>query len=164
MYKTLSSGLIAFCFLNSLSAHAAVSQRVNKSSLSEVNLLLNQSVGLTNQASTHSYFIELDTPQALNAKQTRSSAKKMQQFFAGVPIWGQQIRVQPSNQHISGFFAKNIDAISLNKTANNQFDEFSAVKSILVNAKLDESTAYQVLNNKRYVYIDNGVAHFARLI
>ncbi len=164
MYKTLSSGLIAFCFLNSLSAHAAVSQRVNKSSLSEVNLLLNQSVGLTNQASTHSYFIELDTPQALNAKQTRSSAKKMQQFFAGVPIWGQQIRVQSSNQHISGFFAKNIDAISLNKTANNQFDEFSAVKSILVNAKLDESTAYQVLNNKRYVYIDNGVAHFARLI
>ncbi|BED91306.1 hypothetical protein PspMM1_37740 [Pseudoalteromonas sp. MM1] len=88
MYKTLSSGLIAFCFLNSLSAHAAVSQRVNKSSLSEVNLLLNQSVGLTNKASTHSYFIELDTPQAFNVKQTRSSAKKMQQFFAGVPIWG----------------------------------------------------------------------------
>ncbi|XQF93981.1 hypothetical protein ACOBV9_21530 (plasmid) [Pseudoalteromonas espejiana] len=88
----------------------------------------------------------------------------MQQHFAGVPIWGQQITVQSSNQHISGFFAKNISLKSLNNTANSQFDEYSAVNALLIKAKLVDSTSYKVINNQRYIYIDNGTAYFVRLI
>ncbi|MDO6546317.1 M4 family metallopeptidase [Pseudoalteromonas carrageenovora] len=163
MYKTLSSGLIAFCFINSLSSHAAVSQRVNKSSASEINSLLNHNVALASKASAGSYFIEVESSGSVSAKQT-SLSKKMQQHFAGVPIWGQQITVQSSNQHISGFFAKNISLKSLNNTANSQFDEYSAVNALLIKAKLVDSTSYKVINNQRYIYIDNGAAHFVRLI
>ena len=139
MYKTLSSGLIAFCFLNTLSSQAAVSQRINKSSTQEVKQLLNQNASIANNPSASSYFVELEQPQLSLSQQVNASSKKMQQYFSGVPVGGQQIGVQSNSEHISGFFAKNINFASLNKTASTTFDQSKAVKSLLTKSKLDDS-------------------------
>ncbi|SFU00524.1 GlyGly-CTERM domain-containing protein [Pseudoalteromonas sp. DSM 26666] len=164
MYKTLSSGLIAFCFLNTLSSQAAVSQRINKSSTQEVKQLLNQNPSIANTSSASSYFVELEQPQLSLSQRVNASSKKMQQYFSGVPVWGQQIRVQSNSEHISGFFAKNINFASLNKTATATFDELKAVKSLLTKSKLDDSLESEIINNKRYIYIHDGKAYYVRLI
>ena len=164
MNKILSSGLIAFCFLNTLNTQAAVSQRVNKTSMQEVKQLLNNNASVANKSSANSYFLELEKPKQNHALKFIAPSKKMQQYFSGVPVWGQQIRIQSNSEHISGFFAKNINLVSLNKSASDTFDELVAIKALLEKAKLDDSLESKIINNERYIYIENGKAHYVRLI
>ena len=168
MYKSLSSGLIAFCLLSSFNSQAATSQRVTKSSSLEIKTLLEQNAAARVMASSDPYFIELESTHTANSKQVVSSAqnstKKMQQYLAGVPIWGQQIRVQNNNQHISGFFAKDINLRVLKKTANTEFDESIAINTLLKAAKLDSGSNQQLISNERYIFIENNQSYYVRLI
>ncbi|TGE84840.1 peptidase M4 family protein [Pseudoalteromonas sp. KS88] len=164
MYKSLSLSLIAFSLLNSFSTEAAISQRVTKSSSPEVQTLLTQNL-TTAQSSNKSYFVEVEGVSSHRHKPSNTLAvKKMQQYFAGVPVWGQQIRVKPNNNHISGFFAKNIEASALKLTANTEFEVSLAADALLQNAKLGTDSTFELLSNERYIYIDNEQAHYVRLI
>ncbi|MFU2511754.1 M4 family metallopeptidase [Pseudoalteromonas sp. ASV78] len=168
MYKSLSSGLIAFCLLSSFNSHAATSQRVTKSSSLEIKALLEQNTVAKAMASSDSYFIELESPHFTKSKQVvssvQNSTKKMQQYLAGVPIWGQQIRVKKNNQHISGFFAKDINFEALKQTASTEFDDSIAINALLKGAKLDSISNQQLISNERYIFIENGQSYYVRLI
>jgi len=164
MYKSLSVSLIAFSLLNSFSTEAAISQRVTKSSTPEIKTLLTQNL-TTAQSSNKSYFIEVQGVSSHHHKPANTLAiKKMQQYFAGVPVWGQQIRVKSNNNHISGFFAKNIEASALKLTANTEFEVSLAADALLQNAKLETDSTFELLSNDRYIYIENEQAHYVRLI
>ncbi|MEC8225239.1 MAG: M4 family metallopeptidase, partial [Pseudomonadota bacterium] len=113
-----------------------------------------------------SYFEEItSTHQHSNSVLRKSSSNKiLQQYYSGIPIWGQQIRVQEKSQHMSGFFATGINDAQLQLRANNQFDLDTAVNAVLEAAKLSLDLPYKLIKSERYIYVKDDKAHYAYLI
>lgn len=166
MYKGLTAGITALCVFNSMVAHSAVVERITPVNKVELTALLNNSSTSNSKNINPVYFSEISKNNSMLSKGINGSkkSKKMQQYYAGVPIWGQQISVQNKTNHISGFFAKNISDEQLKKTKNNQFKPEDAAKAILAKSKLNIASRFDITSNDRYIYINNGKARYVRLI
>ncbi|TMO54163.1 M4 family metallopeptidase [Pseudoalteromonas phenolica] len=151
-------GLISSAVFASLAAHSADSQRVTSKNQAEVKALISaQSTFSTN----HTYFAPITNH---GVKQLKTSHQRMQQYVLDTPIWGQQLSIQSTSQHVSGFYAANLDVKQLKQfqTQTSSANDFAHV--ILKKAKLDANTAYEIHKVKRYVYLENGSAVFAQLV
>ncbi|WP_300417821.1 M4 family metallopeptidase [uncultured Pseudoalteromonas sp.] len=166
MHKGLIAGAAVFSMFSAYSLQAATVERVSPSNKPQLQNLLLMNQTLQKSQIKGSYFEEItSTHQHSNSVLRKSSSNKiLQQYYSGIPIWGQQIRVQEKSQHMSGFFATGINDAQLQLRANNQFDLDTAVNAVLEAAKLSLDLPYKLIKSERYIYVKDDKAHYAYLI
>ena len=151
-------GLISSAVFASLAAHSADSQRVTSLNQAEVKALISAQSTLS---SNNTYFAPINNH---GVKQLKATHQRMQQFVLNTPIWGQQLSIQTASQHVSGFYAANLDVNKIKQLQTHTVNESDFAQAILKKAKLDANTAYELHETKRYVYLENGDAVFAQLV
>ena len=151
-------GLISSAVFASLTAHSADSQRVTSLNQAEVKALISAQSTLS---SNNTYFAPINNH---GVKQLKATHQRMQQFVLNTPIWGQQLSIQTASQHVSGFYAANLDVNKLKQLQTQTVNENDFAQAILKKAKLDANTDYELHETKRYVYLENGDAVFAQLV
>ncbi|TMP80195.1 peptidase M4 family protein [Pseudoalteromonas phenolica] len=151
-------GLISSAVFASFTAHSADSQRVTSLNQAEVKALISAQSTLS---SNNTYFAPINNH---GVKQLKATHQRMQQFVLNTPIWGQQLSIQTASQHVSGFYAANLDVNKLKQLQTHTVNENDFAQAILKKAKLDANTDYELHETKRYVYLENGEAVFAQLV
>ncbi|TMN86100.1 hypothetical protein CWB72_20265, partial [Pseudoalteromonas phenolica] len=151
-------GLISSAVFASLTAYCADSQRVTSLNQAEVKALISAQSTLS---SNNTYFAPINNH---GVKQLKATHQRMQQFVLNTPIWGQQLSVQTASQHVSGFYAANLDVNKLKQLQTQTVNDNDFAQAILKKAKLDANTDYELHETKRYVYLENGDAVFAQLV
>ncbi|KPW04550.1 M4 family metallopeptidase [Pseudoalteromonas sp. P1-8] len=166
MHKGLIAGAAVFSMFSAYSLQAATVERVSPSNKPQLQNLLLTNQSLQKNQTKGSYFEEVILPHhnSNGVLRKNSSNKILQQYYSGVPIWGQQVRIQDKSQHMSGFFATDIDDAKLQLRANSQFDLEAAVLAVLKASKLSLDSSYKLLKSERYIYVKNDQAHYAYLI
>ena len=152
-------GLISSAVLASLSAQSAESQRVTSLNQAEVKALVSSQSALSGVQST--YFSPITNH---GVQQLKPTHQRLQQYVLDTPIWGQQLSVQSATQHISGFYAANIDIKTLKLQQSKNVSLQPYTQALLKRAKLSSDTKFTIAEAKRYVYIHNGEAVFAQFI
>ena len=166
MHKGLIAGAAVFSMFSAYSLQAATVERVSPSNKPQLQNLLLTNQSLQKNQTKGFYFEEVILPHhnSNGVLRKNSSNKILQQYYYGVPIWGQQVRIQDKSQHMSGFFATDINETQLQLRANNQFDLETAVLAVLKASKLSLDSSYKLVKSERYIYVKNDQAHYAYLI
>ena len=139
-------GLISSAVFASLAAHSADSQRVTSLNQAEVKALISAQSTLS---SNNTYFAPINNH---GVKQLKATHQRMQQFVLNTPIWGQQLSIQTASQHVSGFYAANLDVNKLKQLQTHTVNENDFAQAILKKSKLDANTDYE-LNDLNSSYI-----------
>ncbi|CAM4172870.1 M4 family metallopeptidase [Pseudoalteromonas byunsanensis] len=160
-------GVVAAATLFAGSTLAEESQLVTRHNYDTVQSLIAQNSYVSKGSKSQNIlnFKRLQT--AVSANRMAKGADhpyRLQQYYGDTPIWAQQLSVQGTNGHISGFFVQSIDEVTLQKSKNLKFDVNKAAQIALKKAKLDKSVSYTINSNQRYVVIQSGEAKFARLV